>query len=29
MTDFFRAAKSNADREFQQGRDAIDAAEGV
>lgn len=29
ITDFFRAAKSNADREFQQGRDAIDAAKAA
>lgn len=29
ITDFFRAAKSNADREFQQGRAAIDAAKAA
>ena len=29
ITDYFRAAKSNADLEFQQGRDAIDAAKAA
>jgi len=29
ITDFFRAAKSNADVEFQQGRDAIEAAKSA
>ena len=29
ITDFFRAAKSNVDREFQQGRAAIDAAKAA
>ena len=29
ITDYFKAAKSNADVEFQQGRDAIDAAQAV
>ena len=29
ITDYFRAAKSNADEEFRQGRDAIDAAKAA
>ena len=29
ITDYFRAAKSNADLEFRQGRDAIDAAKAA